>query len=244
VGDEIIGASENNYILLVSDGNTNYGKDLSEAITFVSKTGTRVFAVEQKLLHNDMSVEIAGVKNLIIGNENVFNIVVRQAGDSASYRLDVKVDSDPVNLPDESKNIVQKERTKTIQFSYTFKKLGTHTMEVVITPQNEDWFPTNNRFYKSVYVVPKPNILAITDDTGSPLYQTIDSLYAVDRAGSIPDDLTKFRAVIIDNKNAAMLGADSLKDYVSGGGGLLSLAEMHRTIRGVITTRLLNPCCL
>jgi Mg-chelatase subunit ChlD len=221
VGDEIISASENNHIVLVSDGNTNSGKDLSDAITFVSKTGTRVFAVNQKLLHNDMSLEIAGAKNLIIGNENVFNIVVRQAGESARYRLDVKVDNDPVNLPDESKNIDQKERTKTIQFSYTFKKLGTHTVEAVLTPVSEDWFPINNKFYKSVYVVPKPKVLAITDDTGSSLYQIIDSLYAVDRTGSIPDDLTKYRTVIIDNKGAAMLGSDSLKNYVGGGGGLV-----------------------
>jgi len=221
VGDEIISASENNHIVLVSDGNTNSGKDLSDAITFVSKTGTRVFSVNQKLLHNDLSVEIAGAKNLIIGNENVFNIVVRQAGESASYRLDVKVDNDPVNLPDESKNIDQKERTKTIPFSYTFKKLGTHSIEATITPEGEDWFPINNKFYKSVYVVPKPEVLAITDDTGSPLYQIIDSLYAVDRAGSIPDDLTKYRTVIIDNKGAGMLGSDSLKNYVGGGGGLV-----------------------
>lgn len=221
VGDEIISASENNHIVLVSDGNANSGKDLSDAITFVSKTGTRVFAVNQKLLHNDLSVEIAGAKNLILGNENVFNIVVRQAGESASYRIDVKVDNDPVNLPDESKNIIQKERTKTIQFSYTFKTLGTHNLEATITPADEDWFPINNKFYKSVYVVPKPNVLAITDDTGSPLYQIIESLYAVNRTGSVPDDLTKYRTVIIDNKDAAMLGSDSLKNYVGGGGGLV-----------------------
>ena len=221
VGDEIISASENNNIVLVSDGNTNYGKDLSDAITFVSKTGTRVFAVNQTLLHNDLSVEIAGAKNLIIGNENVFNIVVRQADESASYRLDVKVDNDPVNLPDESKNIIQKERTKTIPFSYTFKTLGTHSIEATITPEGEDWFPINNKFYKSVYVVPKPKVLAITDDTGSPLYQIIESLYAVDRTGSIPDDLTKYRTVIIDNKDAAMLGSDSLKNFVGGGGGFV-----------------------
>src|SRR4030067_3531029 len=103
VGDEIISASENNNIVLVSDGNTNYGKDLSDAITFVSKTGTRVFAVNQKLQHNDLSIEITGAKNLIIGNENAFNIVVRQAGDSARYRLDGKVDNNSVNIPDESK---------------------------------------------------------------------------------------------------------------------------------------------
>jgi uncharacterized membrane protein len=221
VGDEIIAASENNNIVLVSDGNTNSGKDLSDAISFVSKTGTRVFAVEQKPLHNDMSIEITGAKNLIIGNENLFNIVVRQAGGSAQYMLDVKVDGKSLSLPDESRNIVQNERIKTIPVSYTFKTLGTHSVEAVITPQSEDWFPTNNRFYKSVYVVPKPKVLAIADDTSSSLYQIIDSLYAVDRADSVPDDLTKYRAVIIDNKDAAMLGSDSLKNFVGGGGGLV-----------------------
>ncbi len=220
VGDEIIGASENNNIVLVSDGNANYGKDLADAVSYVSKTGTRVFAVNQKLLHNDMSVEIAGTKNLIVGNENTFIIVVRQAGESARYRLDVKIDDKPVSLPDGS-NIVQTEQTKTIPVSYIFKTLGTHTVEAAITPEGEDRFPTNNKFYRSVYVVPKPKMLAITDDTGSPLYKTIDSLYSVDRAGSIPDDLSKYRVVVIDNMGAGLLGSDSLKNYVGGGGGLV-----------------------
>ncbi|MDO8727346.1 MAG: VWA domain-containing protein [Candidatus Methanoperedens sp.] len=220
VGDEVIGASENNNIVLVSDGNANYGKDLSDAITFVSKSGTRVFAVNQKLLHNDMSVEIAGAKNLILGNENTFNIVVRQAGNNARYRLDVKIDDKPVSLP-ESSNVVQTEKLKTIQFSYIFTTLGTHRVEAVITPQSDDWFPTNNKFYKAVYVVPKPKALVISDDTGSSLYQIVESLYAVDRVSSIPDDLSKYRVVIIDNMGAGMLGAVSLKNYVAGGGGLV-----------------------
>ncbi len=220
VGDEVIAASENNNIVLISDGNANYGKDLSDAITFVSKTGTRVFAVNQKLLHNDISVEIVGAKNLIIGNENVFNIVVRQAGENARYRLEVKFDDKPVSLP-EGDNIVQTDKTKTIQVSYIFTTLGTHRVEAVITPLSEDWFSTNNRFYKAVYVVPKPAVLAITDDTSSSLYQIINGLYAVDRADSIPDDLSKYRVVVIDNKGAAMLGSDSLKNYVGSGGGLV-----------------------
>lgn len=221
VGDEIIGASENNNIVLVSDGNANYGKDLADAVSFVNKSGTRVFAVNQKLLHNDMSVEIAGAKNLIVGNENTFTIVVRQAGENARYRLDVKIDDVPVTLSDEIKNVVQTEQIKTIPVSTVFKTLGTHKVEAVITPQSEDWFPTNNKFYKAVYVVPKPNMLAITDDIGSPLYETIESLYAVDRAGSIPDDLSKYRVVVIDNMGAGMIGGDSLKNYVGGGGGLV-----------------------
>src|SRR3989304_4409883 len=92
IGDEVIGAAENNNIVLVSDGNNNYGKDLFDAIPFVSNMGTRVFAIRQKPVHNDMSIEISRPKNLIVGNENVLNVVVRQAGNDARYRLDVEMD--------------------------------------------------------------------------------------------------------------------------------------------------------
>jgi len=105
--------------------------------------------------------------------------------------------------------LYRKNEHKPSHFSYTFKKLGTHTMEATITPAGEDWFPINNKFYKSVYVVPKPKVIAITDDASSPLYQIIESLYTVDRTDSVPDNLTKFRSVVIDNKGAAMLGVIS-----------------------------------
>ncbi len=218
IGDEVINAAEgNNNIVLVSDGNNNYGKDLFDAISFVSKTGTRVFAVKQTPIHNDASVEIESAKNLIIGNENVFNIVVRQAGNETSYRLDVQIDGAPVK----SDTITQTERTRVIPVSYTFPSLGTHKVTATITPNSEDWFKLNNVFYKSVFVVPKPKVLAVTDDTGSPLYKIATSLYDVTTVNSVPGDLAAYKAVIIDNKGAAQLGADILRTYVGGGGGLV-----------------------
>ncbi len=222
IGDEVIQNAEgNNNIVLVSDGNNNYGKDLFDAISFVSKTGTRVFAVKQKPIHNDASVEIESAKNLIIGNENVFNIVVRQAGNETSYRLDVDIDGTPVKLPDESKNVVQNERAKVIPVSAPFNSLGTHKVTATITPSSEDWFKLNNVFYKAVFVVPKPKVLAVTDDTTSPLYKVASSLYAVTTLNSVPDDLSQYKAVIIDNKGAAQLSAESLRKYAGSGGGLV-----------------------
>jgi uncharacterized membrane protein len=218
IGDEVIQDAEgNNNIVLVSDGNNNYGKDLFDAISFVSKTGTRVFAVKQAPIHNDASVEIESAKNLIIGNENVFNIVVRQAGNETSYRLDVQIDGTPVK----SDTITQTERTRVIPVSYTFNSLGTHKVTATITPSGEDWFNLNNVFYKSVFVVPKPKVLAVTADTGSPLYKISTSLYDVTTMNSVPDDLAAYKAVIIDNKGAAQLSADILRTYVGGGGGLV-----------------------
>ena len=217
IGDEVIGASENNNLVLVTDGNGNYGKDLFDAISFVSQTGTRVFAVEQKPLHNDASVEIASAKNIIIGSENIFNVIVRQAGSDIRYRLDVEVDGTPVF----SDSITQKEREKVIPISYLFTQLGSHRMKATITPATEDRFNLNNVFYRSIFVVTKPRVLVVTGDTDSPLYTITKSLYDVTTAGSVPTDISSYKTVIIDNKAAAELNADILRDYAGNGGGLV-----------------------
>ncbi|MCZ7402640.1 MAG: VWA domain-containing protein [Candidatus Methanoperedens sp.] len=217
IGDEVIGASENNNLVLVTDGNNNYGKDLFNAISFVSRAGTRVFAVKLKPLHNDASVEIDSAKNIIIGNENVFNVVVRQAGTDISYRLDVVIDGTSVM----SNSFTQKEREKVIPVSYTFTTLGSHKMTATITPSTEDRFNQNNVFYKSVFVVPKPKVLAVTGDTASALYTVTKSLYDVTTMTSLPSDLSSYKAIIIDNKGAGELPADTLRNYVGNGGGLV-----------------------
>lgn len=218
IGDEVIASAEgNNNIVLVSDGNNNHGKDMLDAISFVSRQGTRVFAVKQEPIHNDASVEIESAKNLIIGNENVFNIVVRQAGEEMSYRLDVEIDGAPVK----SESIVQAGRTRIIPVTYTFNSLGTHRVTATITPGSEDRFDINNIFYKSVFVVPKPKVLAVADDRDSPLYKIASSLYEVTTRNEVPDDLSSYKAVIIDNKGAAQVGAETLRTYAGSGGGLV-----------------------
>ncbi|MCX9083330.1 MAG: VWA domain-containing protein [Candidatus Methanoperedens sp.] len=217
IGDEVIGASENNNLVLVTDGNSNYGKDLFDAISFVSRAGTRVFAVQQKPLHNDASVEIASAKNIIIGNDNVFNIVVRQAGTDVSYRLDVEIDEKNVM----SSSFIQKEREKVIPITATFTTLGSHRMKATITPGTEDRFNLNNVFYKSVFVVPKPKVLAVTQDTSSALYTITNSLYDATNVAALPSDLSTYKAVIIDNKGAGELPAEVLRNYVGNGGGLV-----------------------
>jgi uncharacterized membrane protein len=217
IGDEVINAAENNNLVLVTDGNANYGKDLFDAISFVSQTGTRVFAVQLKPIHNDASVEIVSAKNIIIGNENVFNVVVRQAGTDISYRLDVEIDGNPVI----SDSYTQKEREKVIPVTGTFTTIGSHKMKATITPNTEDRFNLNNVFYKSIFVVPKPKVLMLTGDTTSPLYTVTTSLYDVTTVSSLPSDLSPYKTVIIDNRGASELNADTLRNYVGNGGGLV-----------------------
>jgi hypothetical protein len=94
-------------------------------------------------------------------------------------------------------------------------------MKATITPSTEDRFNLNNVFYKSVFVVPKPKVLAVTGDTASALYAVTTSLYDVTTMTSLPSDLTPYKAVIIDNKGAGELPADALRNYVGNGGGLV-----------------------
>ena len=217
IGDEVIGASENNNLVLVTDGNANYGKDLFDAISVVSQTGTRVFALEQKPLHNDASVEIESSKNIIIGNENVFNVVVRQAGNDLRYKLDVEIDGKSVY----SDSVTQKEREKSIPITGSFTTLGSHKITAMITPATEDRFKLNNVFYRSIFVVPKPKVLAVTGDTGSPLYTITTGLYDVTTAGSLPTSLSPYKTVIIDNKGSTELNVEPLRNFVGNGGGLV-----------------------
>lgn len=217
VGDEVMGAAENNNLVLVSDGYANYGKDLFDAISFVSQTGTRVFAVKQKPIHNDASVEITGAKNIILGNENVFNVIVRQAGSDISYRLDVEIEGKSVL----SDSFSQKGREKFIPVTGTFTALGSYKMKATITPDGEDRFKQNNVFYKSIFVVPKPKIFVVTADTASPLFTIANSLYDVTADNSLPSDISNYKSVIIDNRAASELNADILRNYVGNGGGLV-----------------------
>jgi len=69
--------------------------------------------------------------------------------------------------------------------------------------------------------VPKPKVLAVTDDTGSPLYTITTGLYDVTTAGSLPNDLSPYKTVIIDNKGSSELNVETLRNYVGNGGGLV-----------------------
>ncbi|KPQ43472.1 MAG: hypothetical protein MPEBLZ_01981 [Candidatus Methanoperedens nitroreducens] len=164
-------------------------------------------------------MEIVSAKNIIIGNENVFNVVVRQAGSYIVYKLDVDIDGKSVM----SETFSQTEREKVIPVTGAFTILGSHKMTATITPNGEDRFQQNNVFYKSIFVVPKPKLLAVTSDTGSPLYTITNSLYDVVTVSSLPSDLSSspYKTVIIDNKVATELPAENLRNYVGNGGGLV-----------------------
>jgi len=221
IGDEILASSTgDDHIIVVSDGNNNFGSDLAETIDFVSDTGTVVYAVTQTPEKNDLSVEITGARTAVLGNENLVGVEVRQAEGNTTYKLSIEVDGSPVS----SQTVTQISPLKIVSFSSTFQSLGPHLITARIS-SGDDMRSDNNVFNKTIYVVPKPRILLVSPDADSPLYKVLRNLYETNTVSFIDDaNLTDYKAVVLDNINDGRLSGSSiekLREYTAGGGGLL-----------------------
>ncbi|WP_321418304.1 hypothetical protein [uncultured Methanomethylovorans sp.] len=221
LGDAIVQyARGDNQIVLVSDGNNNKGEDLEESLNFANEMGTTVYSVIPDLKTNDVSLYINGEKKVVQDNEYQFNLIVQQAGDTpASCQINVLVDDKPKmsNYP-----VSLNDKSKTIPVTHTFDSVGAHTITASITVSGEDSQPINNVFYKTVYVVPKPKIQFITDDTSSPMANVLLNLYDTSLSTELTD-LDNKKAVVLDNRNINSLSEtdiNNLKNYVSSGNGL------------------------
>ena len=221
IGDAITEfAQGNDNVLLVTDGNNNYGFDLADTIAFATTINTTVCAIKREPEQNDLSVEIIGSKDVIAGSEQSFTVIVRQAGDEARYALSVTVDD--VRVVD--KQVTQTDREETVSIPHTFQSTGSHTIKAEITTESEDTRQDNNVFYKSVYVVPKPKILLSTV-RNSPLSQTLSELYDTTTVSSVASaDPENYLAVVLDNAHVNDLSKDELgklRMYLQNGGGLV-----------------------
>ncbi|MCD4822229.1 MAG: VWA domain-containing protein [Methanococcoides sp.] len=209
-----------NQIVLVSDGNNNFGKDIDESLQYSKEMGTTVYSVAPDLEKNDISVQMLGDKTVVIGNENQFDILVSQAEEGqARYSFEVYAGDTLIR----SGTFSQETRTRTIRVPYTFKKLGAQEMRVELSPLTEDKDNINNVYYKSVYVVPKPNINLITSDAAAPLGNILYNLYDVSNSKEFTN-LDNKKTVVLDNVNMRELSEsdiDKLKEYVSQGNGLV-----------------------
>ena len=221
IGDEILASSTgDDHIIVVSDGNNNFGSDLAETIDFVSGTGTVVYAVIQTPDKNDLSVEITGARTAVLGNENTWGVEVRQAESNTTYKLYIEVDGSPVS----SQTVTQTKPIKIVGFSSTFQSLGPHLITARIS-SGDDMRSGNNVFNKTIYVVPKPRLLLVSPDVDSPLYKVLRNLYETNTVSSLDDaNLTDYKAVVLDNINDGRLSGSSiekLREYTASGGGLL-----------------------
>jgi uncharacterized membrane protein len=222
LGDAIMQYSTgDNQLVMITDGNSNSGADLEEALKFARDIGTTVYYVQPKLISNDITARITGDKTVIVNNENQFNIVISQAETGEiSYRYELYIDDQLARSAD----VVQQGREKTIPLQQIkFSQLGKHTMRLVVAPSSGDTDEINNVFYKSVYAIPKPKLTAIGLETGSPLAYSLRNLYDVSMASDL-SGIDGKKAVVIDNTHANSFSQDDvtkLKAFLNDGHGIV-----------------------
>ncbi|MDD4498348.1 MAG: hypothetical protein PHV51_09415, partial [Methanosarcinaceae archaeon] len=182
LGDAILQqASSENYVLVLSDGQSNSGTSIEEALSFCSKNGFPVGALVPETLEEELSVEIEGPNEVSVDTEAFFNIHIRKSTEK-EMTYEVRVTLDRVNILD--REISPTERTVSLAFNHTFDSLGPHTLKATLHPPGIqsgglDFFENNNKFMKSVYVTPKPKVLFVSSEPDSPLAEILYEVYDV-----------------------------------------------------------------
>jgi hypothetical protein len=220
----VMASSENNVIVLISDGNHNYGRDPLDVAAFASEANTKILAMAPEIEGSEVYISaLSGAKETPAKTEYAGQVAVRKMGETASYRLSVDIDGTPV-LDEQA---TQDAEEKTFTFSHVFSVEGAHNITVRITPTTPDVFKENNVFYKSVEAVEMPKLLLVTNTSFSPLATVITDLYDVTVSPSL-GDIEDYSAVIIDDQPASRFeDTAGLRDFLNDGGGLFVVGGLN-----------------
>lgn len=220
LGDKILQyAQQGGALLLVTDGYSNKGRGLEEALALARSANSTVFALEMEPTREDYSVEISGTNTAVLGGDYPFTVIVRSATAEFEGLLTVRTDSSVIYQDKVSGG----GRSTSIKISQRFSSTGTHLIEATINfPQDAQ--RENDRYTKAVYVVPKPDVLLVADEQ-SPLSKVLSEQYKLATTSSFRADQLgpggkRYKAVVLDNQKYGPELA-SLKEYVRNGGGLV-----------------------
>ena len=213
-------------VLVITDGNNNDGKLLGDVMLLAASLNATVSTLDMEPIESDVSVEILGVSEAIRDTEEDFIVNVNNVGKNIPYTLEVRFDDDIV---------IAKSNDKSDSFTVN-KKLseGYHkiTAELLNVGSN-DYFSQNNQYYKTIKVVPRPRVLFVSEKS-SPLKADLEKIYDLTTLSSIPDDLSSYLAVILNDipANKFLPHMDSLSDYVSDGNGIFVIGGQSSYDRG------------
>ncbi|MBI4141527.1 VWA domain-containing protein [Candidatus Woesearchaeota archaeon] len=201
-------------ILLISDGNNNEGASLGDVALFASRMNATINALELTPVNDDMSISIEGPSKTMENIDNTYTIKINRAGKNAQQAVRLIITVDGKTTTDETTS------TTNYEITQTFSK-GYHTITARI--ESNDYFPTNNIFYKSVKAVPQPEVLFVSNQE-SPLQKLLQQLYKVTSLQQLPNNLKDYYAIIINNLPASTANTfvDQLHEYITDGNGMLS----------------------
>lgn len=223
IGDAIIhNAAGDDNLLLVTDGNNNKGRSLGDVILFASTLNTSINMLDVSPVKSDISIKVIGPKEVIVGTENEFIIMVTNVGDELTYHVEVTVD-DRIVIGEEAYG------TRDFSFKERFAGEGHRKIVAKLTGVDEnDHFEQNNIFYKAVKVSPRPRLLYVVEKV-SPMLSVLNTIYNIDAGPAIPTNLD-YDAIIIDDIHSSQINSrvDELSDFISEkGNGLLVVGGLN-----------------
>ncbi len=211
LGDRILqNALPGSTILLVTDGYSNSGRPLEDALALARSSNSTVFALDIDPVKADAGVEIFGANTAVLAGEYPFRVVVRS---SMNYSGPLSVYADEKQIFSDQ---IQANGSASIKISHSFLETGNHVLRAQIAP---DMQPVNDVYLKSIYVVPKPEVLLLAS-ADSPLARNLDDLYMRTAASELPSNLQGYKSIVLDDIEYRS-SLDRLEDYVREGGGLV-----------------------
>lgn len=223
LGDAILNNLEpGQSILLVTDGNSNFGANLGDVALFANKLNATINAISLTAKERDVGVTILGPSKTMSEVENTFTVILNQVGDKQPVHVQVSMDGELVL--DETTSEPVREITRKLSEGY-------HQMTARI--DHKDYFEQNNIFYKTIKVVPKPRILFVSEKD-SPIKILLNELYKVDSVSSVPANLKDYYAVAINDMHADSLegAAERLNEFVADGNGMVVLGGENSFDKG------------
>lgn len=214
--------SGNNLIVLISDGNNNYGREPVSVAGAIGRANTTVFSITPPKIGDDIIIsDIIGARSIPVNSEYDLIIEIEKTSDKrVVYDLEIITDGNRIY----SERVRQDSTTREVSLVIEFSDIGIHEIEARIIPVGGDHFEENNRYLKVVEVVEKPSILIVSDNEGSPLTEILDKIYEVDLSKTINANFDGYTTVFLDNINASLISKSDvlkLKNYVLEGNGLV-----------------------
>ena len=211
LGDKIVQhAVPGGSILLVSDGYSNSGRSLADSLALARASNATTFALSLAPVRDDSSLEISGANTAVLAGDYPFHIVVRSA---RGYNGPLSVYADEQSIYSET---ISTNASASIKISHSFLTTGDHILRASIAPDGQ---PINDNYQKVVNVVPKPEVLLVTN-ISSPLAVSLSDLYRLTVSSELPQSLDGYKAVVLDDI-PYLSHLDRLGDYVREGGGLV-----------------------
>lgn len=214
IGDGIIANLHgNDNLILVTDGNNNYGKDLGDVMIFAADLNATINTLELKPIHDDTSVIITGPDEVVQGTETTFSVIVTQVGKEQIYKIRVKRGTEM---------ILNKQITGSETFTFT-RRLPVADHIIYAELEINDHFKENNFYYKTINVLKRPKIWVYSEKPAY-LYDILMELYNFAREKNLPEDLNKYPTIIMDDININKISEadyERLADYVTEGNGLV-----------------------